>query len=292
MRPSERRPAGAGALVVLRLVGWAAVAAMTSVALAATPPSAPAASDARAQRGLQMMEARERIMTSQAGMAAGVARWRARELYRFLRAAPAADTDERPPIERARAIRVGLGALGRELGEARLLAGELALARAERAGLPLAEAPAPALVSPPGTAALPTPRPPAPLFAPPLAGAAVGFGPGRDAATGVWLFRSGVRIDGRAGDAVRAVADGVVDRVAPSPGGGLALVIDHGGGWTSILARLDEVAVAPGQRVTRGQRVGRVAGVAGAAAGITFDLWRGRSPVDPAQYMPAKSAHF
>ena len=129
----------------------------------------------------------------------------------------------------------------------------------------------------PGVAAPSSP----PRLAAPIAGGRVvaAFGPGRQPSTGVWLVRSGVRLRGRPGNPVTAVGAGVVRRVDPSPAGGLALVVNLGAGWTSILAGLSPgnlpPGLAPGARVARGDRVGRLAGAAGGAPEIVLELWRG-----------------
>ncbi|MDB4979617.1 MAG: Peptidase family, partial [Myxococcales bacterium] len=58
---------------------------------------------------------------------------------------------------------------------------------------------------------------------------------------------------------------------------GFAVVLDHGAGWTTIVGGLAEVAVAPGTSVAGGQPLG----VAARAGSVTFEVWRGRRPVDP-----------
>jgi septal ring factor EnvC (AmiA/AmiB activator) len=101
-----------------------------------------------------------------------------------------------------------------------------------------------------------------------------------------------VRLRGRPGQPVGAVAAGVVRRIEPSPAGGLALVVDHGGGWASLLAGLPPAslppALAPGARVARGDRVGQLAPAGGGAAEIVLELWRGRTPVDPVRHLPGR----
>lgn len=54
------------------------------------------------------------------------------------------------------------------------------------------------------------------------------------------------------------------------------LIIDHGGGWTSVITDLDSVAVRVGQTVARGQRLGRAATQ---APRVGVELRRGGRPV-------------
>jgi murein DD-endopeptidase MepM/ murein hydrolase activator NlpD len=65
--------------------------------------------------------------------------------------------------------------------------------------------------------------------------------------------------------------------VAGEPGGA-AVVLDHGAGWTTIVAGLATVTATAGRAVTAGQALGAAAG---GAAGLTFEVWRGRHAVDP-----------
>jgi septal ring factor EnvC (AmiA/AmiB activator) len=61
---------------------------------------------------------------------------------------------------------------------------------------------------------------------------------------------------------------------------GAAVVIDAGGGWTAIVGGLVDVEVAEGQRVAAGQPIG-----AAGPAPVTFEVWRGRYPVDPLYFV-------
>jgi len=234
-------------------------------------------------RASETLAAREAILSNQAAMARITARWRARELYRFLRAGGDLGGDRAlPESDRARALVAGARALARERREERLLVAERDQTRAEQAALPDGGGARAAGVA----AAAPRASGPAPRLVSPLAGARRSrFGATRDPATGAWYFRAGVRLDGRAGDPVRAVGAGVVRRVVARSAQGPALLIDHGGGWVSVLANLDLNAkpdLLPGTRVAAGQLVGRVGSLPG---GLVCELWRAGAPVDPAAFI-------
>ncbi len=68
------------------------------------------------------------------------------------------------------------------------------------------------------------------------------------------------------GTPVRAIADGRVAFAGEQYFGGRSVVIDHGGGVFSIYYHLKEYAVAEGQEISRGDRVGSV-GATGRATG-------------------------
>jgi septal ring factor EnvC (AmiA/AmiB activator) len=59
------------------------------------------------------------------------------------------------------------------------------------------------------------------------------------------------------GSFVRAPAPGRVAFAGPFRSYGLVLILDHGGGWTSVLTNLAAIGVANGQQVARGATVGR-----------------------------------
>jgi murein DD-endopeptidase MepM/ murein hydrolase activator NlpD len=268
---------------------WARAGALAAVglsgarALAGEPQAGPLA------RTRQLLDTRAAIVGNQAAMAEGGARWRARELYRYLQVSARAGLRQ-PEADRARALAVGLRALERDRNEARTLDEEAIEAREDRARLDRSPdhpdelaGDASSIASSDASSAG---SPPPSLVAPIAGGVLVAlFGPGREPSTGVWLNRSGARLRGRAGAPVRAVGAGVVRRVAPSPAGGLALVVDHGGGWTSIVAGLAEVGVTPGARIARGDRVGYLGPGQGAGPELVLELWRGRTAVDPRRHI-------
>jgi len=107
----------------------------------------------------------------------------------------------------------------------------------------------------------------------------------------VRAMRQGVDVLAPADGVVARVRDGMADRAfgepAPDVEGrecGNGLVIDHGGGWQTQLCHLrrGSLAVGPGERVARGDRVGEV-GASGAAdfVHLHLTLRRDGAVVDP-----------
>jgi murein DD-endopeptidase MepM/ murein hydrolase activator NlpD len=92
----------------------------------------------------------------------------------------------------------------------------------------------------------------------------------------------GVDIDGNLGEPVLAAADGVVARMEADGAYGRTLLLDHGGGWTTLYAHLNRRIVRPGDRVARGQQIGEV-GRTGNARGthLHFEIRRDGRPVNP-----------
>jgi hypothetical protein len=105
-----------------------------------------------------------------------------------------------------------------------------------------------------------------------------------DRATGLLVSRAGVRHPPTPPPAVRAPAPGgVAPRRAGAPR--VALLLDHGAGWTTIVGGLAAAAVGAGDRVAAGQRLGVAA--AGPAPAVELEVWRGSHPVDPALLLRA-----
>lgn len=226
------------------------------------PDDVNGAGDTRATRESATLTARADLVREQGATARTRARWRVRELYRLLVAGAEPDL-YLPAVTRARAVAVGTRALARELVEARALGEEAGLASGERDAIAAAVAAEPAVGA-------------RPALALPVAGAVLArFGTGPDAATGLLVARAGIQLASRPGTPVRAPAAGHVVRVDSEPGAGFTVVIDHGAGWTTIVGGLAAVAVAPGATLGAAQALGT------SATTVSFEIWRGRRPIDP-----------
>jgi murein DD-endopeptidase MepM/ murein hydrolase activator NlpD len=77
-------------------------------------------------------------------------------------------------------------------------------------------------------------------------------------ARGAWRMHTGLDLIAPEGTAVLAVQTGRVQRVDVIAGYGLTVLIDHGGGWSSLYAHLLNVSVGPGESVRAGQPLGAV----------------------------------
>jgi murein DD-endopeptidase MepM/ murein hydrolase activator NlpD len=75
---------------------------------------------------------------------------------------------------------------------------------------------------------------------------------------GAWKMHTGMDLIVTEGTPVLAAADGVVRLVDEVSGYGLTVLVDHGSGWQTLYGHLFEIAVQPGERVRRGQPLGRV----------------------------------
>lgn len=143
-----------------------------------------------------------------------------------------------------------------------------------------------AKATPPSQKSLPAVVGPAPRFDWPMPGRVVsGFGakPGG-------RFNDGVNLDAKAGEPVRAAAEGVVAYAGNAVAGfGNLVLVKHADGWVSAYAHNAALLVARGRKVSRGEAIAR-AGATGAVTSpqLHFELRRGRTAVDPVKMLPVR----
>lgn len=98
---------------------------------------------------------------------------------------------------------------------------------------------------------------------------------------------NGIDIDAAEGTPVGAAQGGIVSSVSFDADYGKMLVIEHGRSLTTLYAHLAEVTVVQGQRVSKGQTVGKV-GHTGNASGphLHFEVRVNGEAVDPESWLP------
>lgn len=113
-----------------------------------------------------------------------------------------------------------------------------------------------------------------------------GFGWRKDPFTGARAFHEGLDIVAPAGTAVRATADGVVTRVGREAGYGKLVQLSHGYGLGTLYGHLSATLANPGQRVRRGDVIGRV-GSTGRSTGphVHYEVHKGGRAVDPRKFL-------
>jgi len=116
-----------------------------------------------------------------------------------------------------------------------------------------------------------------------------GFGPMVHPRFKTTLPHPGLDIDAPEGSPFRAVFDGRIAYAAPLHGYGLTVVIDHGQGIASVYAHAGVLEVAAGDKVARGEELGRV-GDSGSLRGpyLYFELREGGKPCDPRGWLRSR----
>jgi murein DD-endopeptidase MepM/ murein hydrolase activator NlpD len=102
-------------------------------------------------------------------------------------------------------------------------------------------------------------------------------------------IHGGLDIAAPLGTSVHAPADGVVVVAGPYPYYGNVIFLDHGGGFSTRFGHLARADVKVGDRVERGDVIGRV-GATGLATGshLHYEVRVNNVPVDPYNYLNAK----
>ena len=113
-----------------------------------------------------------------------------------------------------------------------------------------------------------------------------GYGWRNDPISGEREFHQGMDIVAPIGAFVRAPADGVITNAARAAGYGKMLQISHGYGYATRYGHLSEILVRSGQRVRRGDVLGRV-GSTGRSTGphLHYEVFKAGRPVNPARYL-------
>lgn len=104
--------------------------------------------------------------------------------------------------------------------------------------------------------------------------------------TGATRLHTGLDMSAAYGQPIQAGAPGVVILASYFGGYGNTVIVDHGGGMSTLYAHQSEIAVSSGASVEAGQVVG-YAGSTGFSTGphLHFEVRLGGSPVNPAAYL-------
>ena len=122
----------------------------------------------------------------------------------------------------------------------------------------------------------------------PTAGALTSsFGPRVHPIFGTTRAHNGIDLNGDTGDLILAANDGVVLSAGWRTGYGNAIVITHGGGYTTLYAHLHDIDVSTGQPVSGGDAIGLL-GSTGWSTGphLHFEVRLDGTALDPVGFYP------
>jgi len=113
-----------------------------------------------------------------------------------------------------------------------------------------------------------------------------GFGWRKDPWTSKRQFHRGMDIVADAGTPIISTADGLISRATRVADYGKMVDISHGFGYVTRYGHMSEILVRPGQRVSRGDVIGRV-GSTGRSTGphVHYEVFRDGRRVNPWKYL-------
>ncbi len=99
----------------------------------------------------------------------------------------------------------------------------------------------------------------------------------------------GIDIEAAKGENVVCVAPGEVEYIGSMRGYGKFVIVNHYGGFITVYAHLDTIAVREGQEIPYGGSIG-VVGETGSVSGVKlhFQVRKSEEPLDPAEWLEAK----
>jgi len=99
-------------------------------------------------------------------------------------------------------------------------------------------------------------------------------------------FHKGIDFTAPTGTAIQATGNGMVKRVQKRRiGYGNNVIIDHGFGYTTLYAHMDEIHVKKGDKVTKGQKIGTIGNTGTSTAPhLHYEVRINDKPVNPIDY--------
>jgi septal ring factor EnvC (AmiA/AmiB activator) len=124
----------------------------------------------------------------------------------------------------------------------------------------------------------------------PVQGRVIGkFGTTRNPITGVVTENVGVDIQVISGTAVKSVLDGVVSTITYIRGHGNIIIIDHGGGFSTVYAQIDNITVHENEYVQMDNPIASVANPEeNTPAKLHFEVWGNQKKLNPEHWLIKK----
>jgi len=114
---------------------------------------------------------------------------------------------------------------------------------------------------------------------------AAGFGMRMHPFYRIKSFHDGMDFAVPVGTPVMATGDGQVDEIQTTGAQGVKVIIDHGYGFKTVYAHLDQYTVKKGQKVTRGDIIGNVGNTGlSAAPHLHYEVHKNGKAVNPINY--------
>ncbi len=112
------------------------------------------------------------------------------------------------------------------------------------------------------------------------------FGYRKDPITGRSKLHNGIDISNKVGTAIFAAGTGIVTYSAYDGNFGNVLIVDHGYGYESVYAHCKTLLYAPGDEVTKGEKIATM-GTSGRTTGphLHFEVRYNKTPINPLKFI-------
>jgi len=115
------------------------------------------------------------------------------------------------------------------------------------------------------------------------------FGTIRNPNTGVLIENVGIDIQAQSGASVNSVLDGVVSTITYIRGHGNIIIIDHGGGFSTVYAQIDHINVHENDYVQMGKKIASVAMPEdNTTSKLHFEVWGNQEKQNPEHWLIRK----
>ena len=115
------------------------------------------------------------------------------------------------------------------------------------------------------------------------------FGKARNPDTGVVIENVGIDIRATSGTLVQSVLDGVVSTITYIRGHGNIIIIDHGGGFSTVYAHVDNISVHENEYIQMGNAIASVASPENnTTAKLHFEVWGDQKKLNPEHWLIRK----
>ena len=115
------------------------------------------------------------------------------------------------------------------------------------------------------------------------------FGTTRNKNTGIVTENVGIEIRAKSGTPVQSVLDGVVSTISYIRGYGNIIIIDHGGGFSTVYAKIDNIIVHENEYIQMGSNIASVAiPENNTMAKLHFEVWGNQKKLNPEYWLIRK----
>jgi septal ring factor EnvC (AmiA/AmiB activator) len=115
------------------------------------------------------------------------------------------------------------------------------------------------------------------------------FGTIRNPETGTFTENVGIDIQVSNGTKVQSVLDGMVSTITYIRGHGNIIIIDHGGGFSTVYAHIDKISVNENEYIQMGNFIASVAVPEnGSSIRLHFEVWGNQKKLNPEKWLASK----